>query len=1544
MPPDELPEFAPVLLADGLEADHLEVAVVLQFPVRIEDPGDAAAHAGREVAPGRPKNHGAAAGHVLAAVIADPLDDRAGARVADAEALRGAAAEERFAAGGAVERDVADQDVLFGDESGAARRVEDEPSAGQPLADVVVAVALQLDRDAGREEGAEALAGAAGERDVDRVVGQAVLAARLHQLVAEHRADGALGVHDGQVDPYAGTALERRPGPLDQLVVERVLERVVLFDRLHHFDVVVPAHRGLEHRRQVETFRLLVPNREFALEQVGPSDQLPDRRDAEVRHDSPRLLGDEEEVVHDLLRRAFELGAQLRILGGDADRAGVQVALAHHDAADRDQRRGGEAELLGAQHAGDGDVAAGLELAVGLEDHPRTQVAQHQRLVGLGDAEFPGQAGVLDAGQRRSAGAAVVARDQDVVGVRLGDARGDRPHADLGHELHADPRTGVGVLQIVDELLQVLDRVDVVVGRRRDEPHSGCGVAGPGDDLVDLVARQFSAFARLGALGDLDLELVRVGQVPGGDAEAARRDLLDRRAAEVAVGVRREARRILAALAGVALAAEAVHRDGERLVALGRDRAEAHRARAEALDDLARRFHRVERQGFEVRAELEQAAQRAFPGGVLVGEPGEALVGLRAVRAGRVLEPRDHLRVPHVAFAAGAPVVVARVREFGDAFAVVGGEAAGVTLQRVLRQPFETGALDPAGGAGEAAVDHFRGQSDRLEDLGALVALERRDAHLGHHLEHPLPDALAVAVDDGLVVGRGGQPALAARLPERLEGQVGVDRVRAVADQQAVVVDLAGLAALEQETDPGALDRPQQVVVDGAAGEQRRHRDAVGSGRPVGEGDEGAAVVDRLLGFPAKAVERVAEPRGALFEGPGGVERAAGEARVPGAGQRRELPVAQDRMGQPDAQAVVGGRLEQVALGADRAVDRHDDLLADRVDRRVRDLGEELLEVVVDRAVLVGEEGEGGVVAHRADRIALLLDQGPQHEAHRLAGVAEGLEAPGQCVVVHRRLVREGVPVACGMGDQVGQVGAAFEPLRVRPLRGDAALQLLVGDDAAEVEVDQEHPAGLEPPLAQHPFRLDRDDAGLRRHDDQVVVRDVVAAGAKAVAVEHGADVAAVGEGDRGRSVPGLHQAGVVVVERPLRSVHVRVVLPRLRDHHHDRLLEGAAREQEELEHVVEAAGVRAVGLDDREGERQIVAEEVALQHAFAGVHPVHVAAQRVDLAVVAHEAVRLRAVPGRERVRGEARVDHRQVGLVVRRREIREERHELAGGQHALVDDHAGRQRTDVEHLRLGEGFVAAQADRRLLADQVELALEGVLVESVGGSDEELLDDRHGIEGGGADVGDLGAGRHLAPADQFLPAFRDDLLHDTPAQLAFAVVLGQEEDAGREGAGRSQFGPELVRRDPAQQGVRQSGQHAGAVAAVRLAAAGAAVVHPGQHVGGLLHQPVAALAAHVGDEADSAGVVLVGRVVQADLSGTQLHAASPCSTISSSSPGIGPAFSTRNAAKSSAAARSRRRAKTIPIGRSSFGSSGTAASRPARTSARNVRSGRIAA
>src|SRR3954463_4674640 len=93
------------------------------------------------------------------------------------------------------------------------------------------------------------------------------------------------------------------------------------------------------------------------------------------------------------------------------------------------------------------------------------------------------------------------------------------------------------------------------------------------DLLAHLRGGELAALAGLRALRDLDLQLVGEREVLGRDTEAGRRDLLDARVALVA-----EARRILAALAGVRLRAEPVEGDRDRLVRLRRQRSVRHRA------------------------------------------------------------------------------------------------------------------------------------------------------------------------------------------------------------------------------------------------------------------------------------------------------------------------------------------------------------------------------------------------------------------------------------------------------------------------------------------------------------------------------------------------------------------------------------------------------------------------------------------------------------------------------------------------------------------------------------------------------------------------------------------------------------------------------------------------------------------------------------------------------------------------------------------------------------------------------------------------------
>ena len=121
------------------------------------------------------ENDGTSARHVLAAVVAHPFDHGPGATVADTESFGSASAEEGLAARGTVEHDVADQDVLFRHERAFRGRIDDDASAGESLADIVVGVPTQFQRDAVGQKRPETLAGRTVEFDVDGVVRQALV-------------------------------------------------------------------------------------------------------------------------------------------------------------------------------------------------------------------------------------------------------------------------------------------------------------------------------------------------------------------------------------------------------------------------------------------------------------------------------------------------------------------------------------------------------------------------------------------------------------------------------------------------------------------------------------------------------------------------------------------------------------------------------------------------------------------------------------------------------------------------------------------------------------------------------------------------------------------------------------------------------------------------------------------------------------------------------------------------------------------------------------------------------------------------------------------------------------------------------------------------------------------------------------------------------------------------------------------------------------------------------------------------------------------------
>ena len=223
-----------------------------------------------------------------------------------------------------------------------------------------------------------------------------------------------------------------------------------------------------------------------------------------------------------------------------------------------------------------------LQPAIHAQAHAAAESCLQQSAVRITQTDFPGEAGVLDGSERRSAGAAVVAADGDHVGAGLGYSGRDDAHARSRNQLHANARARVHGAQVVDQLRQVFNAVDVVVRRRRDQRHAGHGMPQPRDVCSHFLRRQLPAFAGFGALRHLDLDLVGVHQIFGGNAKAPGSHLLH---AIVGFGMMAVEVRIFPTLAGIGASAEPVHGRSQRAVRLGRNRPQRHRLGAEAAQE-----------------------------------------------------------------------------------------------------------------------------------------------------------------------------------------------------------------------------------------------------------------------------------------------------------------------------------------------------------------------------------------------------------------------------------------------------------------------------------------------------------------------------------------------------------------------------------------------------------------------------------------------------------------------------------------------------------------------------------------------------------------------------------------------------------------------------------------------------------------------------------------------------------------------------------------------------------------------------------------------
>src|SRR5262249_51789735 len=128
----------------------------------------------------------------------------------------------------AVQGHVAGDNVHLRRESSLLRRIYQELPARETLPEVVIRVALERQGDAAGNKCSEALPGRAEAVHADCVVGQTFATPAARHFVSEPCADCAMDVTDAARVRHGATVLECLAARLDEPVVKRLLEPVIL--------------------------------------------------------------------------------------------------------------------------------------------------------------------------------------------------------------------------------------------------------------------------------------------------------------------------------------------------------------------------------------------------------------------------------------------------------------------------------------------------------------------------------------------------------------------------------------------------------------------------------------------------------------------------------------------------------------------------------------------------------------------------------------------------------------------------------------------------------------------------------------------------------------------------------------------------------------------------------------------------------------------------------------------------------------------------------------------------------------------------------------------------------------------------------------------------------------------------------------------------------------------------------------------------------------------------------------------------------------------
>ena len=182
-----------------------------------------------------------------------------------------------------------------------------------------------------RGKGTERLTGRSVEFQVQGIVGQSRRPETPHYRGGNLRSHRSVDVADRQHQRLSFAVLQRGRQLRQKRSVERFFQLMILSTAVAADSVFLG--RAIQHSGEIHPGCFGIVRRRPLLQQITASDQILKARNAERRHNLAYFFGDEEKVIHDMLRPSLKTPTQHRILRSNPHRTSVEMALSHHEAA-----------------------------------------------------------------------------------------------------------------------------------------------------------------------------------------------------------------------------------------------------------------------------------------------------------------------------------------------------------------------------------------------------------------------------------------------------------------------------------------------------------------------------------------------------------------------------------------------------------------------------------------------------------------------------------------------------------------------------------------------------------------------------------------------------------------------------------------------------------------------------------------------------------------------------------------------------------------------------------------------------------------------------------------------------------------------------------------------------------------------------------------------------------------------------------------------------------------------------------------------------------